>query len=275
MRRIRETPRGRTGQRRNTLAWTALAAIAGFSGLAGFAGCATDGVAGAEADAAVGRPDVGTVEPGYGQREAGLLVGDPGDPGQEDLDGAPTLVEAGSAVGLVINEVDYDEVGTDNAEFVELFNPTSSILDLRNVAVVLVDATSEYGRVDLAVSLAPGKYLLVASPNVGGADGGAGSRVPLPASSNALRNGTAAVGLLDKKTGKLLDAISYGGSVTAATVTGVAAPLNFVEGTATPAVDSNSTSGTLSRLPNGADANNATADFKFSTSPTPGAANVP
>jgi hypothetical protein len=253
---------------------TALVAVAGFAGLGGFAGCASDGVVGDEADAAARRPDVGTVEPGYGQQEAGLLIGDPGDP-TEELDGAPTLVEAGSAVGLVINEVDYDQVGTDNAEFVELFNPTSSILDLRNVAVVLVDATSEYGRVDLTVSLAPGKYLLVASPNVGGADGGAGSRVLLPASSNALRNGTAAVGLLDKKTGKLLDALSYGGSVTAATVTGVAAPLNFVEGTATPAVDSNSTSGTLSRLPNGADANNATADFKFSGSPTPGAANVP
>jgi hypothetical protein len=249
----------------------ALVVVAVGAGLTGSAGCASDEPSADQSDAAPGRPDVGTIEPGYGQREAGLVIGDPGE--GEPPDGAPTLVEAGTAVGVVINEVDYDEVGTDNAEFVEIFNPTSSILDLRNVSLVLVDATAEYGRVDLTVSLAPGKYLLVASPNVAGPD--AGVRAALPASSNALRNGTAAVGLLDKTTGKLLDALSYGGSVTAASVTGVAAPLNFVEGTATPAVDSNSTAGTLSRLPNGADANNATADFKFSSTPTPGAANVP
>lgn len=264
MRRIREAKRG--------LGLSALAVMAAW---VGYAGCSVEDPAGDGSDAGSQRPDVGRIEPGSGQQEAGLLIGSGGDGEEEDLDGAPTLVEAGSAVGVVINEVDYDQVGTDNAEFVEIFNPTSQVLDLRNVAVVLADATAEYGRVDLAVSLGPGKYLLVASPNVGGPDAGASARASLPTSSNALRNGTAAVGLLDKKTGKLLDAVSYGGSVTAASVTGVTAPLSFVEGTATPAVDSNTTSGTLSRLPNGADSNNATADFKFSATPTPGAGNVP
>jgi Lamin Tail Domain len=254
--------------------------IAGGIGLtalvfaATFAGCADGDDAGGASDAGLGRPDVGAIDPvyGYGQREAGLVIGSGGG-GEEDLDGA-TPVDGGSAVGAVINEVDYDQVSTDDAEYVEIFNPTQSILDLRNVALVLVDATAEYGRVDLTGSLAPGKFLLVASPSVAGPDAGA-ARLPLPTSSNALRNGTAAVGLLDKTTGKLLDALSYAGSVTAATVTGVAAPLSFVEGTATPAVDSNTAPGALSRIPNGVDSNNATADFKFSATPTPGGANVP
>jgi vibriolysin len=239
--------------------------------LAGFAGCTGGDDAAGTPDAAPNRPDVGSIEPVYDEQEAGLLIGTPG---TDDPDGSPVLLEGGTGAGAIINEVDYDEVGTDTAEFVEIFNPTSQVLDLRNVALVLVGPTSEYGRVDLTGSLAPGKYLLVASPNVAGPDAGV-ARLPLPASSNALRNGPAAVGLLDKTTNKLLDALSYGGSVTAATVTGVTAPLNFVEGTATPAVDGNTAPGTLSRLPNGADSNNASADFKLSGTPTPGAANVP
>ena len=245
--------------------------------LASFGGCAggSESTTGSVDDAGSTRPDVGSIDPvsSYGQGDAGLVVG-PGGPGQEVVDGAVTLLEGGTAVGVVINEVDYEQVGTDAAEFVEIYNPTASTLDLANVALVLVSSSSEYGRVDLAGPLGPGKYLLVASPNVSGPDAGV-SRLPLPTSTNALRNGPAAVGLLDKSTGTLLDALSYGGAVTAATVTGVMMPRNFVEGMATPAVDSNSAAGSLSRLPNGADTNNATADFKFTTTPTPGKPNIP
>ncbi len=262
MRRIRENA--------GALGLALLMTLAGFGGCAG--GSETTGDAD---DGGSTRPDVGSIDPvsTYGQGDAGLVVG-PGGPGETVVDGAVTLLEGGTSVGLVINEVDYDQVGTDAAEFVEIYNPTALTLDLSNVALVLVSTTSEYGRVDLKGPLAPGKYLLVASPNVSGPDAGV-ARIALPTSTNALRNGTAAVGLLDKATGNLLDALSYGGAVTAADVTGVMTPRNFVEGTATAAVDSNSAAGSLSRLPNGADANNATADFKFTTTPTPGGPNVP
>src|SRR5438067_6539919 len=58
---------------------------------------------------------------------------------------------------LVINEVDYDNVGTDDREFVEVFNGTNAAADLTNIAVVLVNGAdnNEYSRVALAGSLAP------------------------------------------------------------------------------------------------------------------------
>src|SRR5205823_4990500 len=38
---------------------------------------------------------------------------------------------------LVINEVDYDQVGTDGAEYIELYNPTGADVDLTGKVVVL------------------------------------------------------------------------------------------------------------------------------------------
>ena len=52
-------------------------------------------------------------------------------------------------------------------------------------------------------------------------------------------------------------------------------PVNLVEGIATTATDSNGVDGSLARLPNGVDTDNAATDWAFSGSPTPGAANTP
>jgi hypothetical protein len=41
---------------------------------------------------------------------------------------------------LVINEVDYDQVGTDLNEFVEIFNGTGRPVELSNLALVLSTA---------------------------------------------------------------------------------------------------------------------------------------
>jgi len=41
--------------------------------------------------------------------------------------------------GLVINEVDYDQVGTDTAEFIEVYNSGSQAIDLSTLALVLVN----------------------------------------------------------------------------------------------------------------------------------------
>jgi hypothetical protein len=72
----------------------------------------------------------------------------------------------------------------------------------------------------------------------------------------------------------LLDALSYEGAITAATVDGQA--YNLVEGTALAdtVVDSNTVDGSLSRIPDKQDSNDAAADWEFTSTKTPGAANV-
>ena len=51
---------------------------------------------------------------------------------------------------------------------------------------------------------------------------------------------------------------------------------DLVEGTVLPVdvADSNTVDGTLARIPDGTDTNNAATDWSFTTTPTPGAANV-
>ncbi len=156
---------------------------------------------------------------------------------------------------LVINEIDYDQVGADSGGFVEIYNAGSGTADLSGIALVLVDGGTgaEYLRRTLTGSLAAGAYLVVeVDPQNGAPDG-----VALVGSG-----------------GTLLDALSYEGAIEAATIGG--ATYDLVEGTVLPAAtaDSNTATGSLSRIPNGADTNDAAADWAFTTTVTQGAANV-
>ena len=82
------------------------------------------------------------------------------------------------------------------------------------------------------------------------------------------------VALIAVASGALLDALSYEGEITAAVIGGQT--YNLVEGTALAAtvVDSNTAAGSLSRIPDGKDTNSAASDWVFTTTATPGAANV-
>lgn len=155
---------------------------------------------------------------------------------------------------LVINEVDYDQVGADANGFVEIHNSGGAPADLSNVDLVAVngDDGTEYDRAALTGTLAAGGYIDVAIElQNGGPDG------------LALLEGTS-----------LLDALSYEGAITAATIGGQT--YNLVEGTALPAAveDSNTVAGSLIRNPNGKDTNDAASDWAFTTTLTRGAANV-
>jgi len=160
------------------------------------------------------------------------------------------------AADLVINEIDYDQVGTDGGGFVEIANVGGSTAVLDGIALVLVNGgdSQEYGRVALTGSLAAGAYLAVSIEAQNGAPDG--------------------VALIDTASGALLDALSYEGEITAAVIDGVT--YNLVEGTPLPAAvaDSNTADGSLSRLPDGSDTNDAATDWAFTTTKTPGAANV-
>ncbi len=189
-----------------------------------------------------------------------------------------TLTLQVAAGGLVINEVDYDNVGTDNAEFVEIYNGSAAAIDLTGYTLFLVNGANNavYKTVDLgpAGTLAPGQYLVVGASSVTAAAGAL--KIDLGALTDIVQNGAPdGVALVDTQANKLVDALSYEGSILAA-VLPVVGTVSLVEGTALAAsvADSNTAPGSLCRLPNGADTNDAQADWKLSSAATPGAANA-
>ena len=80
--------------------------------------------------------------------------------------------------------------------------------------------------------------------------------------------------VIETASGSLLDALSYEGAITTATIDG--RTFNLVEGTVLPTTvaDSNTVAGSLIRNPDGRDSNDAAADWAFTTTLTKGAANV-
>ena len=180
---------------------------------------------------------------------------------------------------LVINEVDYDNVGTDAAEFIEIYNPTSSTISLAGYSIMLVDGAtgSVYRTIDLspATSLDSGQFLLVGSTS---AVSGVLKSIDLGTVSNIIQNGAPdGIALVNTTTNTLIDALSYEGAITAATLTGFANPVSLVEGTMLPAstADSNSVSISLCRSASGTDTDDAANDWSICTTLTPGAVNVP
>ena len=158
--------------------------------------------------------------------------------------------------GLVINEIDYDQVGADADGFVEIANTTDAAIALDDIALILVNGgdAQEYSRVALTGSLAGGGYLALDVEAQNGAPDG--------------------VALVATASGTLLDALSYEGEIHAAVIDGQT--YDLVEGTALAdtVADSNTVAGSLSRIPDGTDSDNAATDWAFTTTLTKGAANV-
>jgi hypothetical protein len=73
-----------------------------------------------------------------------------------------------NATHAVINEIDYDQGSPDDAEFVELYNPTTHEIDPHDLALSFVNGadSNEYLRVGLgrAHCIRPGGYVVVRSP---------------------------------------------------------------------------------------------------------------
>jgi hypothetical protein len=181
-------------------------------------------------------------------------------------------------IGLVVNELDVDQVGLDTAEFIELFSPDG--VDLWGIVVVLlnggVSPGQEYGRIDLSSLgfLPPGGYLVIAGPGV---------QVPLPSvkcspagweSSNRIQNGPCdAVTLWDTIGRRVIDTVSYAGVLHRAVIAGETAEVDATEGTAGAPADSNSVTGSIGRTLNGQDTGLNNADFRFNPVLTAGLPN--
>jgi hypothetical protein len=156
----------------------------------------------------------------------------------------------------MLNEIDYDQPGVDTNGFVELFNAGRGTADLGGLALVFFDGDTsrEYLRVSLSGTLLAGAFLTV----------------PVEP-----QNGPDALALYDVIDSEVLDSLSYEGSIHAAVIG--SGTYDLVEGTPLPAnvADSNTVTGSLSRLPSGNDTNDAATDWEFTTAVTPGNPNFP
>ncbi len=185
----------------------------------------------------------------------------------------PTLID--TVPKMVINEMDYDQPGQDTAEFVEILNTGTNALNISHYALAFINGNNslEYLRVNLSGTLLSGQYLTVTSTNVVAA---AGARViNLPTSLNTIQNGSPdGVALINVGLTNVMDSFSYAGSITNAMINGFIGTRNLVQGTNAPSTDNNVVVGSLIRSPNGQHSGDDASDWRFTTTPTPGSANV-
>jgi predicted extracellular nuclease len=162
---------------------------------------------------------------------------------------------------LVINEIDYDQPGTDTAEFIELRNNGAISVGLQAYELLLINGSNGtiYNTVTLPdVNLAPGAYFVVCAnaattPNCD---------LDITPDTNLIQNG-APDGVALSLAGEIVDAVSYEGDL--------AAP--YVEGSGSGLEDSSSIPFVaIARFPNGSDTDQNNVDFSLRCS-TPGADN--
>ncbi len=183
------------------------------------------------------------------------------------------VVEAAVGRGLVVNEVNYDMGGTEDAEFIEIYNAGNAPVNLSGWRLELVNGRDDmvYASYDLdaggAAQLAPGGYLVVADEGVAVPAGVAVVRLPSGSNQNHnIENGDPdGVRLIDGGNPDApVDGIAYGGPMPG---TG--------EGASSAPDDPNDAAGlTIGRCPNGVDTDDNAADVALTSAGTPGAANA-
>ena len=181
------------------------------------------------------------------------------------LNGTYTLeveeITLGAPGELLINEVDYDQPGSDTGEFVEIYNYGTVPADLNNWTLEHVNGASGNPLVwtaqlgDAAATLPPGGYLVVGDSGVIGSLPPGVLGLALPGS---VQNG-APDGLRLMLNGTKFDGISYEGTIADVGEGGSAGTDAGVE--------------SLSRCPNASDTGDNAVDFEETDTPTPGAEN--
>ncbi|MCA9979053.1 MAG: ExeM/NucH family extracellular endonuclease, partial [Anaerolineales bacterium] len=196
-------------------------------------------------------------EANYDPKPAALPLYEPNAYRSSDHD--PVLVGlnlASYSFDVVINEVDYDQPGTDNAEFIELKNVSNTAVDLSEYTVQLVNGNGNvvYDTIVLpAVTLPAGAYYVLCATNA------LVTNCDLPDAFASIQNG-APDGIALRQNGILVDALAYEGSIPGLTETSPAPADPDVIGQG------------LSRYPDGVDTNDNSADFSVHCI-TPGIAN--
>lgn len=165
-----------------------------------------------------------------------------------------------SNAAIIINEIDYDQPGSDTAEFIELFNSGTSDVLLDNYSIDLINGTnnSSYRNIDLSgFNIAANSYFVLCD------DGGlvANCDYSFTTSSSWFQNGAPdAIGLYNES--ELLDSLSYEGTLSP-----------FTEGSVLTISDNGSDTSSIARILNGMDSDNNALDFQQGCI-TPGTANI-
>ena len=166
----------------------------------------------------------------------------------------------GAKAAVVINEIDYDQPGTDSAEFIELFNSGTSTVSLDSFTVALINGTdsSSYRSIDLSgFNINASGFFVVC----GDASLVANCNYSFTTTSGWFQNGSPDVIALYSNN-NLVDSFSYEGIL-----------LPFTEGDASSVSDSNTDIASISRIIDGADSNNNALDFQLGCI-TPGSSNI-
>jgi hypothetical protein len=177
--------------------------------------------------------------------------------------------KGGLPATLVINEVDYDQVSADTAEFIELKNVSLNSIDLATVQIYLYNGNNTtlavYDTIFLpSYSLQPGAYYVIC----GNSGGVANCNQVEAIHSNMIENGSPDAIAIGSSLfpGVYADVLSYEGDC----------PSPWIEGTGVTIANSDNNNDIrigLSRLPDGTDTQNNSADFSLRCI-TPGAANT-
>ena len=198
-----------------------------------------------------------SVAPALSAASLALVLGDAG---------VAEPAKAGAAPTLVVNEVDYDQPGTDIAEYIEIKNVSGASVSLDGFVIELVNGNGGgavvYQTIPLPpFALAPGGYYVVCGNAV---------NVPLcdldvMPDINLIQNGAPdAVAIRSLTTLAIVDTVSYDG------VTGPP----YTEGGAGAPPDNPTSVGGISRIPDGIDTDTNSLDFAFTPILTPHAPNA-
>ena len=180
-------------------------------------------------------------------------------------DGQVLTGEGGGGPGgaeprLVINEVDYDQPGTDAGEYVELYNGGTATADLGAYELAFVNGSNGavYRTVTMPITpLLPGEFFVVCA----NAATVANCDLDIDPDTNLIQNGSPDAVALRTLGGEVVDALSYEGAVE-----------GFTEGSGAGTDPGDVDFVALSRLPDGADTDDNAADFSLRCG-SPGAAN--
>jgi Ca2+-binding RTX toxin-like protein len=204
----------------------------------------------------------------------GRVVGDAVDIGASEYKPKP----ASNPSNIIINEIDVDTPGTDNAEFIELYDGGTGNTSLDGYVVVLYNGNNDqsYAAYDLdGQSTNANGYFVIGSDSV--------PNVNLAAfTSNALQNGADAVALYQGDaadfsngtpitTDKLIDAVVY--DTSEPDDTGLLALLNSGQPQVNEDDSGDKDNQSLQRITNGSGGSRNTNTYQVAA-PTPGAENI-